>query len=267
MSKKISVLTGKCPAITFAVAAVVLSAAAFPAGRLAPAAAQQTPGGQRDGFTDQDSRRAPRDFRPTDRPDRAPSTKKDGKSASAVPPKPIPQRLRPPGGSSVPQGGAEKAKLLDQLYAHLATAESEAVANRIAAAIEHIWQASGSDTLNLLIERARRAATEKKPEMALKLLDRAALLAPDHPEVFHQRAALHFSQNNLRASVGDLRRVLALEPNHYKAMETLGQIFKEMGQKKAALEFYRKLYLVHPNMSGAKTTLEELERDVDGQES
>lgn len=239
----------------------------FQVATLAPAVAQQTPGGPRDGVTEPDSRRAPREFRPNERLDRDPQARKNGKSADAVPPKPIPQRVRPPGGSSVPQGGAEKAKLLEQLYAHLATAENETAANRIAAAIEHIWQTSGSDTLNLLMERARRAASEKKPEMALRLMDRAALLAPDYPEVFHQRAALHFAQHNLRASVGDLRRVLALEPNHYKALETLGQIFKEMDQKKAALEFYRKLHLVHPNMSGAKSTLEELEREVMGQES
>lgn len=232
------------------------------------AAAQQAPrgGGDTDAFQGQDPRRTQRDQRPPERKDREKSTGKDRK-ADAAPPKPIPQRMRPPGGSSIPQGGGERARLLHELYAHLATAESEAVATRIASAIEQVWLTSGSDTISLLLERARRAATEKKPELALRLLDRAALLAPDYPEVFHSRAAMHFAQSNVRASVADLRRVLALEPNHYKALETLGQIFKEMGRKKAALEFYRKLYEVHPHMSGAKSTLDELERDVNGQAS
>ena len=196
--------------------------------------------------------------------DNRPSSKK---GAEAAPPKPIPKTMRAPGGSSVPQGGSERAKLLDELYANLATAEDETVAGRIAAAIEHVWMASGSDTVNLLMERARRASGEKKPELAIRLMDRAAQLAPDFPEVFNTRGAIHFSQNNLGSAVGDLRRVLALEPNHYKALETLAQIFKEMGRKKAALAMYRKIHQVHPHMAGVKSALDELERDVNGQES
>lgn len=196
--------------------------------------------------------------------DKGPS--KDGKAAE-VPPKPIPSRIRPPGGSIVPQGGAERARLLAELYAHLATAADEEAGNRVASAIEHVWLTTGSDTVTLLVERARRAENDKQPELALRLLDRAIQLAPDYPELFNRRAALHFSQNNVRASLGDLRRVLALEPNHYKALEALGSIFKDIGRKKAALEVYRKLYEVHPQMPGAKSTLEELEREVNGQAS
>ncbi len=232
-----------------------------------PASAQQGRSGEFDAFPGQEPRRTPREPRPGERKDRDKAPSKDGKAADAAPPKPIPKSMRPPGGSAVPQGGAERAKLLDELYAHLATAEDETVAGRIATAIEHVWLNSGSDTVNLLIERARRALGEKKPELALRLLDRAALLAPDYPEIFNRRAAVHFAQDNVQASVGDLRRVLALEPNHYKALETLGQIFKDLGRKKAALEFYRRLYQVHPQMSGAKSTLDELERDVVGQDS
>lgn len=229
-----------------------------------PVAAQQDRGWE----TEQ--RRPPRterEPRPGERSDRDKAPQKDGKAADAAPPKPIPKSMRPPGGNAVPQGGAERAKLLDELYAHLSTAEDENVANRIAGAIEQVWQASGSDTVNLLMERARRAVGEKKPELALQLLDRAAQLAPDHAEVFNRRAAVHYAQNNARASIGDLRRVLALEPNHFRALEALGQVFKELGQKKAALEVYRRLYEVHPQMSGAKSTFEELEREVSGQAS
>lgn len=192
---------------------------------------------------------------------------KSGQDAGkqAAEPKPIPSRIRRPGATAVPEGGGERAKLLDELYAHLATAPDEQIGARVATAIEHVWQSSGSDTVNLLMERAGRAAGEKKHELAIRLLEQAARLAPDDPEVFHRRAAVQFAHNNVHAAIGDLRRVLALEPNHYKALEALGQIFKELGRKKAALEFYRRLYEIHPTMSGAKTTLDELEREIDGQ--
>lgn len=191
---------------------------------------------------------------------------KDGK-AEAAEPKPIPKSMRRPGANAVPESGGERAKLLDELYIRLATAGDEAVANRIATAVEHVWATSGSDTVSLLLERARRAAGEKKRDLAIKLLDRAAQLAPDHAEIFYRRASVHLAHNNMSSAVGDLRRVLALDPNYYKALEALGQLFKEMGRKKAALEVYRRLYDVHPHFSGAKSTMDELAREVDGQES
>lgn len=220
----------------------------------------------------QQGRSGPEPFGP-ERPERkSPDPRagkdKDGKGKEAdAQPKPIPKSMRRPGGTSVPEAGSQRALLLADLYSYLATATDEEVARRTAAAIEHVWLTSGSDTVNLLMERAVRAASEKKPELALKLLDRAITLAPDYPEVFSRRAVVHFAQGNIEQAVGDLRRVLALDPNHYKALEGLAQIFKEIGRKKAALEIYRRLLQVHPLMSGAKAAYEELAREVEGQAS
>jgi tetratricopeptide (TPR) repeat protein len=182
-------------------------------------------------------------------------------------PKPVPKFLRRPGATSVPERASDRAKLLDELYSYLATATDENVAKRTAAAIEHVWLVSGSETVSLLMQRATRAANESKPELAINLLDKAVQLAPDYPELFNRRAVVHFSQNSVEQALGDLRRTLALDPNHYKALEGLGQILKEIGRKKAALQVYRKLYAVHPFMAGAKSTIEELEREVEGQRS
>src|SRR5262245_25808472 len=46
---------------------------------------------------------------------------KDGKSAEAAEPKPIPKSMRRPGANAVPEAASERAKLLSELYAHLAT--------------------------------------------------------------------------------------------------------------------------------------------------
>lgn len=254
--------------------AVTLGATGASVGLLLPelgvtmAHAQQGRGGTPEPFAKEPPGRDP--FGP-ERPDRKspdPRAGKDGKGKEAdAAPKPIPNAMRKPGGTSVPEAASQRAVLLGDLYAYLATATDEAVARRTAAAIEQVWLTSGSDTVNLLMERAVRAASEKKPELALKLLDRAIVLAPDYPEVFSRRAVVHFAQGNLEQAVGDLRRVLALDPNHYKALEGLAQIFKEIGRKKAALEVYRRLLQVHPLMSGAKSALDELAREVEGQPS
>jgi tetratricopeptide (TPR) repeat protein len=219
------------------------------------------------GHAQDTGRQAPGDL-PQEQLPPFPGLKRPPAAPKAEPaPKPIPNFLRRPGSTSVPERASDRAKLLDELYAYLATATDEDVAKRTAAAIEHVWLVSGSDTVSLLMQRATRAANESNPELAISLLDKAVQLAPDYPELFNRRAVIHFSQNNIEQALGDLRRTLALDPNHYKALEGLGQVLKEIGRKKAALEVYRKLYQVHPFMAGAKAAIEELEREIEGHRS
>jgi tetratricopeptide (TPR) repeat protein len=164
-----------------------------------------------------------------------------------------------------PKSPEEREKALANLYAHLATAEGEESAKTTAEAIERLWLYSGSDTINLLMERAQVAINEKKFELARKLLDHIVELAPDFAEGWNRRAYLNYMDNNLPRALGDLRRTLALDPNHFKALEGLAQILREIGEKKASLKAFQQLLEVHPYWSGAKQAIEELGREVDGQ--
>jgi tetratricopeptide (TPR) repeat protein len=168
-------------------------------------------------------------------------------------------------GSTLPKTPAEREKHLSDLYALLATADDEESAKAIADAIERIWLHSGSPTIDLLMERSIKAMSEKKTELALKLLDHVVELAPDFTEAWNRRAYVHFVQNDIQHALGDLRRTLALDPHHFKALDGLGQILREIGQKKAALKAFQQLLEVNPYWSGAKQAVEELEREVDGQ--
>lgn len=170
-------------------------------------------------------------------------------------------------GSSIPDDPAKRALLLRDLYALLATATDQESANLVAGSIEHVWAAAAGDTVKVLMERAGKAASEDRPDLALRMLDTVTRIAPDYPDGFNRRAFIYYSINEYERALGDLRRVLALEPNHYKALEGLGQILRETGQKRAALGVYQKLISVHPFATGVKTVVEELEREVAGQAS
>ena len=169
------------------------------------------------------------------------------------------------GGPALPNTPAEREKMLSDLYALLATADGEDSAKAVAEAIERVWQHSGSATIDLLMDRAMHAVADNKLDKALKLLDHVVALAPDFTEGWNRRAYVYYVRNDIDHALGDLRRTLALDPNHFKALEGLGQILSEIGEKKAALKAFRKLMSVHPYWSGAKQSIEELERDVDGQ--
>lgn len=172
---------------------------------------------------------------------------------------------RAPGTSAMPSTPAERDRILSDLYALLATAESETAAKAIAEGIERVWIYSGSPTVDLLLGRATKAVTEKNYDSALKFLDHVLEQAPDFTEGWNRRAYVHFQRNELALALGDLRRTLALDPNHFKALDGLSQVLREIGHKKAALSVLERLQEVHPYWPGTAQAIEEIAREVEGQ--
>jgi tetratricopeptide (TPR) repeat protein len=113
--------------------------------------------------------------------------------------------------------------------------------------------------------RSAKAINEQKNDPALQLLDAVVELAPDYSEGWNRRAYVYFLQNNYEGAVGDLRRALALDPNHFKALEGLARIMRETGQKKGALQAYKQILKINPFQDGAKDAADELAVEVEGQ--
>ena len=155
-----------------------------------------------------------------------------------------------------------RARLRDNLYAMLATSGDGKVAKRIAARIEKLWLNSGSDTVDVLMQRAAKATSGKTYESALKFLDAALELAPDYAEAWNRRAFVHYQSGAVRQAVGDLRRVLALDPNHFKALHGLATIMTETGDEAAAYKAYGRLLDVHPYWDGAQKAYDDLKSKV-----
>jgi tetratricopeptide (TPR) repeat protein len=166
---------------------------------------------------------------------------------------------------SPPKAPAERDRTLSDLYALLATAEDEVGAKAVADSIERIWLHSGSPTVDLLFARAMQGIAEKNYDRALTMLDHAVEQAPDFTEGWSRRAFVHFQRKEVALALGDLRRALALDPNHFKALDGLSQILRDIGENKAALEVLRRLYDVYPHWPGVPQAIEELSREVEGQ--
>jgi tetratricopeptide (TPR) repeat protein len=116
----------------------------------------------------------------------------------------------------------------------------------------------------LLLNRALVAANEKNFDLSLQFLDTVTELYPDWSEGFNRRAYLYVVKLDYGRALGDLRRVLALDPNNFRALEGLVQVLRTMGQDKAALDVVRTLVKAHPFSPGAQETLKQLEEAVDG---
>ena len=155
---------------------------------------------------------------------------------------------------------------LDELFARLASAKDEAEANGIANLIERRWSRSGSDTADLLMSRATEAIHKKEYPVAVELLDRVLALEPQWAEAWNRRATTFYLLDDPVSAMADIRQVLAREPRHFGAWAGLGHIYMSTGDKKRAVEAYRRALAIHPHLSSVKTIVERTAPEVEGRD-
>jgi predicted negative regulator of RcsB-dependent stress response len=160
----------------------------------------------------------------------------------------------------------DKPKMLAGLYEQLGKARDAEAAQPIVEAIEALWRISGSDTVDLLMHRAERFAKADDLDLALNIMDATVDIAPDQAEAWHLRAKVNYLKKNYELALADLRRVLNRDSKHYAAMNDLGVVLEAIGAKKEALEAYRKAIAINPFLGETKKAVEELRREVEGQD-
>jgi len=156
-------------------------------------------------------------------------------------------------------------EVLSALYAQLESAESADAAELLEKAIETLWARSGSDTVDLLMQRANIAMKSKDYPLAERILASVTAIQPRYGFAWNQLATVHFLQDNHMRAMHQLRQVLALDPRNYKAIEGLSIILRDTGDNEGALEVLRRALEVHPHLDSAKQAEEELSREVEGQ--
>lgn len=155
---------------------------------------------------------------------------------------------------------------LDSLFESLKTAKTQPEGARIAREIQRIWSQSGSDTADLLMERAEAAIVEEEFPLAIEILDRLVVLQPDWAEAWNRRATVFFLTDDYRRSVADIGEVLRLEPRHYGAISGLGLIYRSMGDDQRAFRAFEQALEIYPQNESVRESLEELRPSVEGLE-
>jgi tetratricopeptide (TPR) repeat protein len=108
------------------------------------------------------------------------------------------------------------------------------------------------------------AMAEGELAKAIEAFDVVVELDPGFAEGWNRRATAHFLAGNDEASIGDIRRVLALEPRHFGALSGLGMILARSGQPQAALRAFEAALAVNPHLVGARIQVEALRRALAG---
>jgi tetratricopeptide (TPR) repeat protein len=179
--------------------------------------------------------------------------------------RPSPPLVEPPVHVPKVQQG-DRARNLDFLLGALKVAPDETSAKAIEDRIWALWQASGSDTVDVLMTRVKQATDAGSYDLALRLLDAIIEIRPQFVEAWNRRATIFFLKKDYSDSLSDIQHVLAQEPRHFGALAGLGTILEEVGDEKHALEAYRKALAVHPHLKGVAEHVKSLADKIDGRD-
>ena len=180
---------------------------------------------------------------------------------------------RPPARNQPTQKPAEQSlennvrkPVLDELFERLAAAKDQEEADGIAGAIERVFQRSGSDTADLLMNRALTAMHRKENATAVDVLDKLVVVESEWAEAWAQRATARFIDGDKVGAVEDLGHALSREPRHFGALAGLGSVLYSLGYEKRALEVFRRALAVRPHQAEVKQMIDKLTPDVDGRD-
>ncbi|MCQ0987590.1 tetratricopeptide repeat protein [Jiella marina] len=157
-----------------------------------------------------------------------------------------------------------RAERIDRLFSELRQEADPQKARRIASRIERTWRRSGSATIDLLMQRAAKAMSEKKNVAALDLLDQALVLKPDYAEAWNRRATLNFGMDRWGKSLADIEQTLAREPRHWGALMGLAMILQRLDEDQKALETYMRVLEVYPALKSAQDAVGKLSEELTG---
>ena len=155
---------------------------------------------------------------------------------------------------------------LDTLFQKLKRASSAEAAETINHAIQVRWMESGSDTVDLLMQRAMQAMESKDYPLSLDLLDAVIDLRPGFAEGWNKRATVFYLMKDFGRSMGDIEQTLKLEPRHFGALSGLASIFRYLDRDLDALDVYEKTLAIHPRLKNVQKAYQELLEEIDGRD-
>lgn len=162
---------------------------------------------------------------------------------------------------SLPVSASEEADLLEALR----TADP-ADAARIETELLNHWSKSGSDAMDFLLKRGRDAIEINDFRTAIEHLTALTDHAPDFAEGYNLRALAYFRTEKIGPAIGDLERVLTLNPQHFVALRGLAAVFETLDDPERAHEAYQRVLDLHPNDEDAQKGLERTLLQTQGRE-
>jgi tetratricopeptide (TPR) repeat protein len=189
-----------------------------------------------------------------DLPPAAPAPKEKSKTDEA-----------PKGGKDLTVRSEEdRVKMLKELFATLKAETDEEEANLIAEEVWAVFLQSGSASVDFLLHRGIAAQNRGNNKLARRMYDHVLRLQPDYAEGWSRSGRLAADEKDLSRAVSDTTQALILEPRHFYALWTLGNILETLERPDDAFEVYEQANKIYPEHKQIKARVERLRESAKG---
>ena len=137
---------------------------------------------------------------------------------------------------------ADRQEKLDELFKNLQDQITEDDAELVAEEIWAVFLQSRSATVDFLLLRGIAAHKNGDLPLARRMFDHVTRLQPEFAEGWSRSGRLAVDEKDLNRAANDVARSLVIEPRHFYALWTLGNILETLGRGEAAFEA---LSLIH----------------------
>lgn len=134
-------------------------------------------------------------------------------------------------------------------FQKLRAAQHPAAASVAEQEIWRLWFIGPNESITDQLSKASEALKHGDYGAAEALLTALILKAPNHAEIWNQRAFARFLQFKFEDSLKDIDRVLALEPRHFGALAGRARIESQLGRSADASRTMGEVGVIHPWMA------------------
>jgi len=182
-------------------------------------------------------------------------------AGAASPPAPAESAPKAP-AESAPKTPAE---MREEIYRRLAASSDADETDGLVRLLFASYASTGSDTGDLLLERAHKAIAVRDFTAAGRILDAAIAFMPDRAETWNARATLRYLDDDSDGAMADIAQTLKREPRHIGALIGMASILESRDKKSEALAVCERALTIAPHWTTAQDRIDRLKAEVAGQ--
>jgi tetratricopeptide (TPR) repeat protein len=141
--------------------------------------------------------------------------------------------------------------------------EEELIRGMAEQAVWGIWMRTDDPAADPMFQTGIQVLTEDKPAQALEKFNQVIALKPEFAEVWNRRGDAYQMIGDEEKALADYDHVMRLNPYHFGALESCGQIWLERGNYRKAAEYFRRALEINPNLWNVADILRRLEKSFE----
>lgn len=148
--------------------------------------------------------------------------------------------------------------VLHPLFHKLARATHARDADEAEERIWSLWMAHPNAAAAAVLDRATGDIAARRYDIAETRLVRLLRVCPGYAEAWHKLGTLHYLLGRDEESLANLHRTLEIEPRHFAALASIGEILLGGAESEGASLAFRSALRLHPRLEGLRRRLDTL---------